>query len=396
MKYINKLMMLTLLVMPFLFASCDKDDDSNPTLDLSHVAEGFVLNTPAYAGNTYDLAKSDGVQLTCTQPDYGDGVPYIVRYFVQVSIDPTFAEGNKEAQFTELSTSFTTAKMLANVREMNDALVDLYQAANPDADIPSSMPVYVRLRAIIDGSMIENLGETYSNVITLQSVRAEYQAPDVEYPACLYVVGSSIQNAWSSWKQVSAVYGLPGQYYTVVYVPDGGSFKWGTYESDWRGYSRITVDDKAGAGVSDNEDDNLVIAKGGWYTLHFEGTMSADKKSISYTLHIQPAEAYIMGAAAGDAWDEANAVWALQAPADQTGEWVSPAFAGSGELRAYIRVPGLEWWRTEFTLYKGNVFYRKDNIVDNWASNVGEEYSVNCSPGQKLYINFDKNTGEVK
>ena len=103
-----------------------------------------------------------------------------------------------------------------------------------------------------------------------------------------------------------------------------------------------------------------------------------------------------MGAAAGGAWDEANAAWALQAPADQTGEWVSPAFAGSGELRAYIRVPGLEWWRTEFTLYKGNVFYRKDNIVDNWASNVGEEYSVNCSPGQKLYINFDKNTGEVK
>lgn len=31
--------MLPLLVLPFLFASCDKDDDCNPTLDLSHVAE---------------------------------------------------------------------------------------------------------------------------------------------------------------------------------------------------------------------------------------------------------------------------------------------------------------------------------------------------------------------
>ena len=396
MKYLNKIMMLSLLVMPFLFASCDKDDDSNPTLDLSHVAEGFVLNTPAYASNTYDLAKSDGVELTCTQPNYGDGVPYVVRYFVQVSLDPTFAEGNKDAKFTELSTSFTQAKMLANAVEMNNALVDMYQEANPEADIPSSMPVYVRLRAIIDGSMTENLGETFSNVITSQSVRAEYQAPDVEYPACLYVVGSSIQNAWSSWKQVAAVYGMPGQYYTMVYVPDGGAFKWGTSEGDWRGYTRITVDDKAEAGVTNNEDDNLVIAKGGWYALHFEGAMSADKKSIAYTLHIYPGEAYIMGAAAGGAWDEANAAWALQAPADQTGQWVSPAFAGSGELRVYIRIPGLEWWRTEFTLYNGNVFYRKDNIVDNWATNVGEEYSVSCAPGQKLYVNFDQNTGEVK
>ena len=396
MKYINKLMMLTLLVLPFLFASCDKDDDSNPTLDLSHVAEGFKLNTPAYAGNTYDLSKSDGVELTCTQPNYGEGVPYVVRYFVQVSIDPTFAEGNKDAKFTELSTSFTDAKMLANAVEMNNALVDLYQEAHPDADIPTSMPVYIRLRAIIDGSMIDNLGETYSNVITLPSVRAEYEAQDVEYPACLYVVGSSIQNAWSSWKQVAAVYGVPGQYYTVVYVPDGGSFKWGTSEGDWRGFTRITVDDKANAGVSNNDDDNIVIAKGGWYTLHFEGTMSADKKSIGYTLHILPAEVYITGAAAGGDWTEANAAWALQAPTDQNGEWVSPAFAGSGELRAYVHISGLEWWRTEFTLYNGKVFYRKDNIVDNWATNVGEEYSVSCNPGQKLYVNFDKNTGEVK
>ncbi len=387
--------MLPLLVLPFLFASCDKDDDSNPTLDLSHVAEGFVLNTPSYAGNTFDLAKSDGVELTCTQPNYGDGVPYVVRYFVQVSLDPTFAEGNKDAKFQELSTSFTKAKMLANAVEMNNALVDLYQEANPGADVPSTMPVYVRLRAIIDGSMIENLGQTYSNVITLASVRAEYHAPDVEYPACLYVVGSSIQQAWSSWKQVAPVYGMPGQYYTMVYVPEGGSFKWGTFENDWRGYTRITVDDQAEAGVSNNDDDNIVLAKGGWYVLHFEGVMTADKKNINYTLHIYPGKAYVIGNAF-DNWDEASDALAMQAPADNSGEWVSPAFTASGELRAYIRIPGLEWWRTEFSLYNGSLYFRKDNIVDNWATNVGEAYSVTCTPGKRLYVNFDENTGEVK
>ena len=51
-------MLLPALVLPLLFTSCDEDRDSNPKLDLSHVADGFVLNTPALAeNNTYDLKK---------------------------------------------------------------------------------------------------------------------------------------------------------------------------------------------------------------------------------------------------------------------------------------------------------------------------------------------------
>ena len=83
-------------------------------------------------------------------------------------------------------------------------------------------------------------------------------------------------------------------------------------------------------------------------------------------------------------------------PADQTGEWVSPAFGGDGELRAYIKIPELDWWRTEFTIYKGEVFWRDCNLVDNWAKNKGADYSVACSVGQKLYVNFDKNTAKVE
>ena len=214
-------------------------------------------------------------------------------------------------------------------------------------------------------------------------------------PKNLYVVGSSIQDAWKSWKQVAPVYGMQGQYYTMVYVPDGGAFKWGTYEEDWRGFGKITVDDQAEAGVSNNEDDNIVLAKGGWYALLFEGVISADKKAINYTLHIYPGKAYVIGNAFGN-WDEANEALAMQAPADNSGEWVSPACTASGELRAYIHFPGLEWWRTEFSLYNGNLYFRKDNIVDDWATNVGDDYSVKCSVGQKLYVNFDKNTGEMK
>ena len=104
MKKIFKFMLLPALVLPLLFTSCDEDRDSNPKLDLSHVADGFVLNTPALAeNNTYDLKSAKSLKLTCSQPNYG-GIPYVVRYYVQVSIDPKFVS-DPTATHTELATS---------------------------------------------------------------------------------------------------------------------------------------------------------------------------------------------------------------------------------------------------------------------------------------------------
>lgn len=399
MKNIFKLMMLPMLAAPLLFASCSEDTDSNPTLDLSHVDEGFVLNTPANAeNNTYDLANADGLELTCTQPNYGQGVPYVVNYYVQVAIDKNFLTDTTTTH-TELSSKYTTAKMDVNASEMNNALVELWQSAHPDESVPASMPVYVRLRACIDGTSNAYLGQTYSNTITLPSVKATYVAPDATYPDNLFVVGSSIQTAWTSWKVVPPVYGLSGNYYTMIYVPAGGSFKWGTYNNDWRGYSRLTaINDKANAGISESTDgnSNIIVANGGWYVLHFVGEITSDGKNINYTLNIYPGAAYIIGAAAGGDWTDGNAAWAMKAPADASGNWESPAFTGAGELRAYIKIPGIDWWRTEFTLYQGALFFRNVDMPDNWASNVGSDYSVTCAAGQKLYVNFDANTGEVK
>ena len=396
MKKIFKLMMLPVMVLPLLFTSCDTDTDSNPQLDLSHLADGFVLNVPATAtNNTYDLGSAKSLTLTCSQPNYG-GVPYPVRYYVQASIDPAFAEGDTTVAYKELSTSYLTAKMAVDATELNNALVDLYKEANPDSNIPETMPVYIRLRAIIDGT---DLGQTFSNVITLPSVKATYIAPNAELPEQLYVIGSSIQTAWTSWKVVPPVYGMKGNYYTMVYIPAGGQFKWGTYNGDWRGYNRLrTINDKAGAGISDADGDNhnIGVDNGGWYILHFVGEITPDGKNILYDLNIYPGAAYVMGAAAGGSWTDGDAAWQLTAPTDQTGLWESPTFTADGELRAYIKLPGIDWWRTEFSIYKGECYWRNFDIPNNWATNVGAEYSVQVSAGQKLYVNFDLNTAEVK
>ena len=397
MKSIYTLMMLPLMVLPLIFASCDTDDGSNPTLDLSHVSEGFVLNTPAYAeNNTYDLVNSEGVWLTCTQPNYGGGVPYVVNYYVQVSLDPTFAQGNADAAYTELPSSYYLAKMQVSARELNDAVVELYQKAHPDAvTVPEKVTTYIKLRACIDGGMDKKLGETFSNVITLPSVHATYVAPDAEFKPNLFVIGSSIQEAWTSWKEVPKLAGIDGQYFTVIYVPAGGEFKWGTAEGDYKDYNALnSVTDKANAGAQANGDfNNIQFTNGGWYTLYFKGTITPDGKSIDYDLTIYPAEVYIFGNSNGGIW-ECTASWKLTAPADACGGWESPAFAAAGELRVSIKIPGIDWYRSEFTIYKGNLFF--GNPAEDWAKNFGSDYSVQCAPGKKLYVNFDKNTAEVK
>lgn len=376
-----------LAVVTLGFTACETDTDSNPTLDLSHVDEGFPLNVPANAeNNTYDLANATSLELTCSQPNYG-GMPLMVRYYVQVSLTEDFAS------YKELATSYTTAKMAVDAGEINDAMVELFQEANPDTDYPATpRPLYIKLRAVIDGT--DNMGETYSNVITLPSVLASYQAPEATFETQLYVVGQAIGEAWSTWKPVPQIYDMPGCYYTVVYVPEGTGFKWGAYEQDWRGYDRIrNWDDVAGADVSASSDGNIVFANGGWYTLFFEAEIVGS--SVQYDLHILPAEVYVIGNSMGGNWNVADPTLALQAPADQTGDWVSPAFTGSGELRAYVNVPGYDWWRTEFTLHNGEVYWRDVNIIDSW-SELGSDYAVQVSPGQCLYVNFDSNTGEVR
>ena len=58
---------------------------------------------------------------------------------------------------------------------------------------------------------------------------------------------------------------------------------------------------------------------------------------------------------------------------------------------------GVDWWRLEFTLYKGEIFYRENNnIASGWKDDMGSDYSVQGSPSNKVYLNFTTGTGELK
>ena len=396
MKKIFKFMLLPALVLPLLFTSCDDDRDSNPTLDLSHVADGFVLNTPAVAeNNTYDLISAKSLRLTCSQPNYG-GVPYSMRYYVQVSIDPAFVSDGT-ATHTELATFYRTADMQVNATEINNAIVALFQAANPDTSVPAEMPVYIRLRAVIGDATDTSLGETFSNTITLRSVKATYEAPDAKFTDNLYLIGSSIQDPWKSWKPIPKVFGLEGNYYGIIYLPAGGEFKWGTENNDYRGINRLKeINDEAGAVISEGEEQNIKVANAGWYTLHFKGKITEDKKNIEWTLNVYKTQVCLIGACIGQGtWGFADDT-ALTPPDDPSGEWVSPAFTASEELRVSVKVGSIDWYRTEFTIHNGDVFWRKYDMPNHWAETMGADYSVKPAVGTKLYVNFDTNKAEVR
>ena len=388
-------MLLPALVLPLLFTSCDDDRDSNPTLDLSHLAEGFVVNTPALAeNNTYDLYNAKNLVLTCSQPNYGE-VPYPVKYYAQVSIDPAFVS-DPTVTHKELATYAENPSSLDfDAYEANKAVVSLFRAANPDANLPDEMPIYIRLRAVICGTLDQTLGETYSNVITLPSVKATI--PDAKFTDNLFLIGSSIQKPWESWKPIPQVEGLDGNYYGIIYVPAGGEFKFATEINDELGYNQIKeIVDEAGAGISAGDNQKIKVANAGWYTLHFKGTISKDKKNIDWTLTVYKTQVCLIGACIGQSdWGFADDT-ALTPPDDPNGEWVSPAFTASTELRVSVKVGSINWYSTEFTVHKGDVFWRMKNMPNNWAETMGSDYSVTTTPGKKLYVNFDTNKAEVK
>ena len=73
-----------------LFTACSDDNDSNPTVKEPTT---FVLNTPALANAEIDLANSDVLELTCSQPNYG--FPARTLYHVQVAVEENGFENGK-------------------------------------------------------------------------------------------------------------------------------------------------------------------------------------------------------------------------------------------------------------------------------------------------------------
>lgn len=379
---INKffsILLLSALAMP-VFTACDSDTDSNPVF---HEASTFVLNESAYAANnTYSLGVSGTtIDLTCNQPDYG--FPVATTYAVQAAFDNSFAEGS----FVEMSSTFNNTRISIDASELNTSLVELWNTMHEGEDVPTeATSIYIRLRAVVTG---QTIGNSISNVICLPKVLMSTSVDTLTPPEFMWLAGT--MSEWG-WVNMAPVYGLEGQYYRVVYFADGGSFKFGTKENEWLGFSepRLTLNDNANAGVSEDGDGNIVIGKGGWYLITMKTAVKG--KDYAFTMNIDPAKVYIIGACEGGNWSMMES-WMFTDSGN--GTLVSPPLAAAGEVRMCVDA-GLDWWRTEFTLKGNEIYYRDLNIVNNWAEDAGSEFSIAGTAGMVIELDFNNGTGSTK
>jgi hypothetical protein len=182
-----------------LLAACADDNDSNPVLPS---IDTFKLNTPTFSAGLVDLASSETLRLTWSQPDYG--FPAAMNYIVQFSTDGTFATsvaqaeadetGATVADYMEIATPYVTpeasieasalAKMLVQITKWNEAAV------------PATQTVYARVLSYINGA--SNIDSLYSNVVSFNVAPYYVELQDAA-PIIWYLIGGTIgDGSWSN------------------------------------------------------------------------------------------------------------------------------------------------------------------------------------------------------
>ena len=384
MKNIIKSALLVVMSLT-LMTACSDDNDSNPSIQ---TPTEFTLNTPALVNTPIDLANSSKIMLTCSQPNYGYTAS--VQYTVQVATDENMTDA------VELSETSNSAKVEIDANLLASTLTNIYvQKGKTEADFPMDVKAYFRLKANIvtsNGNVVEGT-EILSNVVSLNKIHLLFSLPPVNLPSHIYVVGNFCDWKWDNCFDMVQVYGTDNTFWRLVYIDDNGiklnsADKWNGSEA---GYAGITVSGDCKDDIIDNGG-NIASKNPGWYLVIV--TTSVVNREIHYDVQFNKPTIWLIGPAAGstDYAQEAEG-WSFTVPTTKDGDFVSPAFAGSvpggdGDgVRMYVKVPGHDWWHSEFVVLSDKIEYRATG---------GDQARVAGSAGQKVYLNFAKGTGEIK
>jgi len=382
----KKILSIALLLMcsVCLFTSCEDDNDSNPVLKSPTT---FVLNTPALANSLYDLANTTNVVLTCSQPDYG--FPAYTAYKVQVATSADMSD------YVELSSTYNTAKMEVDAAELAATLTTLFVNKGYDEDdFPMTVPVYLRARAVMKTASDADVSgtEILSNVVTLNKVYLRYSLAAVTVPENFYIVGSFCGWSWDTAVEMVPVYGTDNVFWRMVYI-DGSGVKF-NYARAWDGnqvgIDGINVSGDLASEIQDSGDGNIASSNPGWYLMIL--TVNIEGRNLVYNVQFQKPEIHFIGLLVGG-WDEGLGE-AFTVPTTADGEFVSPEITTTlpgndtdGCVRMYVKVPGYDWWKSEFIVFDTTLTYRGLG---------GDQDRVGCTAGQHVYLHFADDTGAIK
>ncbi len=377
MKHRNKIAVMLLAGLSFVFASCEDDRNSNPTLQNP---TKFVLNTPPYAeGAVYDLENSSSVELTCSQPDYGFTAATV--YSVQVSLDNDFTT---EGKFATLATTYTTAKMAIDAAEIAVAQTTLALEKGITEDrFPLTSKLYVRLKA----ALTNGKGEIFSNVATLR-MRTKFALSPIVLPKTMNIVGSTIGDwKWEDAMEMVPTWAKNGTFWRILYFEKDAEMKF-NIEKSWDGQEfggSATLEDHANAGLSD-AGGNLKVAQAGWYLVVIK--TAVEGRNLKYTVAFEKPNVYLIGGVAHEGKWEILDENLFTVPADAKGDFVSPPFSNTAEVRMCVKIADEDWWHSEFIVFAdGKIAYRGS----------GDDQERYTQPaGKRAYLNFMTGKGRYE
>ena len=384
MKNIIKSALLVVMSLT-LMTACSDDNDSNPTIQSP---TEFKLNTPALENTPIDLANSSKIMLTCSQPNYGYTAS--VQYTVQVATKEDMSDA------VELSETSNSAKVAISADLLASALTNIYvEKGKTEADFPMDVKAYFRLKANIvtsNGNVVEGT-EILSNVVSLNKIHLLFSLPPVNLPSHIYVVGNFCDWKFDNSFDMVQVYGTDNTFWRLVYIDESG-IKLNSaqeFNGNEKGYAGITVSGDCKDDIID-KDGNIASSKPGWYLVIV--TTSVVNREIHYDVQFNKPTIWLIGPAAGsDDFAEEAEGWSFTVPTTKDGEFVSPAFVGSVPagtdkgVRMYVKIPGHDWWHSEFVTLDGKIKYRATG---------GDQDRATGNVGQQVHLNFAKGTGEIK
>lgn len=191
----------------------------------------FVLNTPAFADQLYQLASNSVLELTVSQPNYG--MALAPEYSVDVSLLEDFGAGQAAPAEGE-------APLWANVQVVNphSAVLTIEEQRiaeamcammgitedNFESVTINTVPLYVRINAIIEGQPSTAIT---SNTVKLAQVLTYFQAP-IKADLTLWTPGNS--NGWNQGNSQQLAQSGEGTFQGFMYI--NGEFKF-TDAPDW-------------------------------------------------------------------------------------------------------------------------------------------------------------------
>ena len=206
----NKYVLGALLIgITSLFTACTDDNDSNPTLIQP---TEFTLNTPTYTNATVDLERSEGLNLSWSQPKFtADNAPINATYEIQVSptnsftvsIDEADADenGEKKADYAVINGTTTKCTYDLSASELDK---DLNQLQGwEEGNVPEEQEVAIRVSAyVLEGT--KRLNEIVSNSVSIK-VKPYYIELKDAAPTMWYLVGNMFGGKWGSSIGVDAL-----------------------------------------------------------------------------------------------------------------------------------------------------------------------------------------------